>query len=122
MFGLFSLLSFGNKSGAGTPRSFSIGSRKHINKFEFIKILRQCIYEIMVIPFNARLLQLISRLKNSPDDVLQAKGLFRWSILYMFGICLLLLIARTNISVQFEEQTLLIARSIFSKFSDIIGT
>tara|TARA_Y100001978_G_C23686617_1_gene432269 strand:+ start:193 stop:1203 length:1011 start_codon:yes stop_codon:yes gene_type:complete len=80
------------------------------------------IYEIMVIPFNARLLQLISRLRNSPDDLVQAKGLFRWSILYMFGICLLLLIARTNISVQFEEQTLLIARSIFSKFSDIIGT
>ena len=77
------------------------------------------LYEIMVIPFNARLLQLISRLKNSPDDVLQAKGLFRWSILYMFGICLLLLIARTNLSVEFEEQTLNLAASIFSQFNNL---
>ena len=45
------------------------------------------IYEILVLPFNARLLQLIFRLKNSPDDLSLAKGLFRWSILYMFGIC-----------------------------------
>tara|TARA_Y100001978_G_scaffold111200_1_gene99184 strand:+ start:701 stop:1711 length:1011 start_codon:yes stop_codon:yes gene_type:complete len=80
------------------------------------------LYEIMVIPFNARLLQLIYRLKKSPDDLNLAKGLFRWSILYMFGICLLLLIARTSISVQFEEQTLTIAGSIFSKFNDIIRT
>ena len=79
------------------------------------------LYEIMVIPFNARLLQLISRLKNSPDDLILAKGLFRWSILYMFGICLLLLLARTNLSVEFEEQTLKIASSIFSQLYYLIN-
>tara|TARA_Y100000589_G_scaffold328169_1_gene371676 strand:+ start:447 stop:1457 length:1011 start_codon:yes stop_codon:yes gene_type:complete len=79
------------------------------------------LYEIMVIPFNARLLQLISRLKDSPDDLTQAKGLFRWSILYMFGICLLLLLARTSLSVQFEEQTLEIASLIFSKLHNLIN-
>tara|TARA_Y100000589_G_scaffold330825_1_gene381787 strand:- start:2088 stop:3098 length:1011 start_codon:yes stop_codon:yes gene_type:complete len=79
------------------------------------------LYEIMVIPFNARLLQLIFRLKDSPDDVSQAKGLFRWSILYMFGICLLLLIARTQLSVQFEEQTIIIASSFFSHLNHLIN-
>lgn len=79
------------------------------------------LYEIMVIPFNARLLQLISRLKNSPDDLILAKSLFRWSILYMFGICLLLLLARTNLSVEFEEQTLKIASSIFSQLYYLIN-
>ena len=72
------------------------------------------LYEIMIIPFNARLIQLISRLRNSPDDLNQAKGLFRWSILYMFGICLLLIISRINLSVEFEEQTLKLASSLFS--------
>ena len=79
------------------------------------------LYEIMVIPFNGRLLQLISRLKDSPDDLTQAKGLFRWSILYMFGICLLLLLARTSLSVEFESQTLMIASSLFSQLHDLIN-
>ena len=74
------------------------------------------LYEIMIIPFNVRLIQLILRLKESPDDLIRAKTLFRWSILYMFGICLLLIISRTNLSVEFEQQTLEIASSIFSKF------
>ena len=74
------------------------------------------LYEIMIIPFNVRLIQLILRLKESPDDLIRAKALFRWSILYMFGICLLLIISRINLSVQFEQQTLEIASSIFSKF------
>ena len=77
------------------------------------------IYEILVLPFNARLLQFIFRLKNSPDDLSLAKGLFRWSILYMFGICLLLLTSRTDISVQFQDQTLTLASSIFSKLINI---
>ena len=72
------------------------------------------LYEILVIPFNGRLIQLICKLNESPDDLNRAKNLFRWSILYMFGICLLLLISRTNLSVEFEKQTLLIASSIFS--------
>ena len=76
------------------------------------------LYEIMIIPFNARLIQLITRLKESPDDLNQAKGLFRWSILYMFGICLLLIISRLNLSVEFEEQSLNLASSIFSQFKN----
>ena len=79
------------------------------------------LYGILVIPFNARLLQLISRLREFPDDKFQAKGVFRWSILYMFGICLLLLISRTDISVQFQNQTLTLASSIFSQFRNLIN-
>ena len=74
------------------------------------------LFGIMLLPFNGRLLQLIDRLKGSPDDLIKAKGLFRWSILYMFGICLLLLISRTQLSVQFEEQTLEIFSALISNF------
>ena len=70
------------------------------------------LYEIMIIPFNARLIQLIQRLKESPEDLFQAKVLFRWSILYMFGICLLLVISRTDLSVKLENQTLIIVSSL----------
>ena len=76
------------------------------------------LYGIMLLPFNGRLLQLIDSLKSSPDDLIKAKGLFRWSILYMFGICLLLLISRTQLSVQFEEQTLEIFSVFISNFSN----
>ena len=55
---------------------------------------------------------LINKLNKSPEDLLRAKALFRWSILYMFGICLLLLISRTQLSVEFEQQTLQIFSSI----------
>ena len=79
------------------------------------------LYGILVIPFNARLLQLISRLRESPDDKLQAKGVFRWSILYMFGICLLLLISRTDMSVQFQNQTLSLASSILFQVNNLIN-
>ncbi len=70
------------------------------------------LYLIMLLPFNGRLLQLINRLKSSPDDLEKAKGLFRWSILYMFGICLLILISRTQLSVDFEHQSLQMFLSI----------
>jgi protoheme IX farnesyltransferase len=30
--------------------------------------------------------------------------LFRWSILYLFGICLLLLLARTSAAASFSSQ------------------
>jgi protoheme IX farnesyltransferase len=39
------------------------------------------LYGLLLLPFDARLIQM-------------ARGLFRWSILYLFGICLLLLLAR----------------------------
>jgi protoheme IX farnesyltransferase len=53
------------------------------------------LFGLLVLPFNARLLQLTSRLADQPEDPQAARALFRWSILYLFGICLLLLLART---------------------------
>jgi protoheme IX farnesyltransferase len=53
------------------------------------------LFGLLVLPFDARLLQLTSRLADQPDDPQAARALFRWSILYLFGICLLLLLART---------------------------
>ena len=44
-------------------------------------------YGLMVLPFNGRLLQMAHHLGELPDDKQRAKGLFRWSILYLFGIC-----------------------------------
>ena len=52
------------------------------------------LYGLMVLPFNARLLQLSSKLRSQPDDPQRARAMFRWSIFYLFGICLLLLLAR----------------------------
>ena len=52
------------------------------------------LYGLLLLPFDARLIQMAWRLHQDPDDVQRARGLFRWSILYMFGICLLLLLAR----------------------------
>ncbi len=52
------------------------------------------LYGLLLLPFNGRLLQLSGRLLEAPGDLQRAKGLFRWSILYLFGVCLLLLLAR----------------------------
>ena len=52
------------------------------------------LYGLMVLPFNARLLQLRSQLRRDSENPQRAKAMFRWSIFYLFGICLLLLIAR----------------------------
>jgi len=52
------------------------------------------LYLLLVLPFNGRLLQLSHRLGEDPQDPQRARALFRWSILYLFGICLLLLLAR----------------------------
>ncbi len=62
------------------------------------------LYAVLLIPFNARLLQMIHRLCGDPNDLDRAKGLFRWSILYMFGICLLLVISRQPLAVEFDIQ------------------
>jgi protoheme IX farnesyltransferase len=51
------------------------------------------LYTLLVIPFNARLLQLSDRLSADPEQPGRARDLFRWSILYLFGLCLLLLLA-----------------------------
>jgi protoheme IX farnesyltransferase len=52
------------------------------------------LYGLLVLPFNGRLLQLCGSLQADPADPQRARALFRWSILYLFGICLLLLLAR----------------------------
>ena len=51
-------------------------------------------YGLMLLPFNGRLMQMVNRLSLNPDSLTSAKGLFRWSILYLFGICLLLVLSR----------------------------
>jgi heme o synthase len=51
-------------------------------------------FGLMVLPFNGRLLQLVDRLVASPHEPGCARALFRWSILYLFGVSLLLLLAR----------------------------
>ncbi|MFQ6537546.1 MULTISPECIES: heme o synthase [Aphanothece] len=51
-------------------------------------------YGLLVLPFNGRLLQLVRALEVQPEDPRAARSLFRWSIFYLFGICLLLLMAR----------------------------
>ena len=76
------------------------------------------LYGIMLLTFNGRLLQLINELRKSPNDLPRANSLFRWSILYMFGICLLLLISRTQLSVEFEQQSMQIFLSIVSLLSN----
>jgi protoheme IX farnesyltransferase len=80
-----------------------------------------------LLPFNARLLQMSWNLLQDPDDIQRAKGLFRWSILYLFGICLLLLLARLPAGEQFSQQSLdLLAmvgsgKSGFTLAPDLVG-
>jgi len=62
------------------------------------------LYGLLLLPFNARLIQMAWRLHQDPDDVQRARGLFRWSIFYLFGICLLLLMARLPAGEQFSSQ------------------
>ena len=59
-------------------------------------------YGLMLLPFNGRLLQMVQRLSQDPDSLVAAKGLFRWSILYLFGICLLLVLSRTELATSFD--------------------
>ena len=72
------------------------------------------LYGILLLPFNARLLQMTRRLGGNPEDLNIAKGLFRWSILYMFGVCLLLVISRQPMSVQFDIQGIALLRQMTS--------
>jgi protoheme IX farnesyltransferase len=53
------------------------------------------LYGLLVLPFNGRLLQLTHQLRQQPEAACSARNLFRWSIFYLFGICLLLLLSRT---------------------------
>jgi protoheme IX farnesyltransferase len=56
----------------------------------------------LVLPFNGRLLQLSAALRDNPDDPQRARSQFRWSILYLFGICLLLVLARSPQAVALD--------------------
>ena len=58
------------------------------------------LYALLVLPFNARLLQLSQRLSLDPDQPDRARDLFRWSIFYLFGISLLLLLARLPLAAS----------------------
>ncbi|WP_115119002.1 heme o synthase [Synechococcus sp. UW105] len=62
------------------------------------------LYGLLLLPFNARLLQMVHNLAAAPESTERAKGLFRWSILYLFGICLLLILSRLPVSVVFDDQ------------------
>ena len=61
-------------------------------------------YGLLLAPFNARLIQMVHRLSDDPDSLSGAKGLFRWSILYLFGICLLLVLSRTAMASALDTQ------------------
>ena len=62
------------------------------------------LYGLLLIPFNARLLQMVHNLADAPESTERAKGLFRWSILYLFGICLLLILSRLPGAALFDLQ------------------
>ncbi len=61
-------------------------------------------YVILLLPYNGRLLQMIGKLNQNPENLEVAKGLFRWSILYMFGVCFLLVVSRLPMAVEFNNQ------------------
>ena len=67
------------------------------------------LYGLLVLPFNARLLQLSTSLSEDPGDPRRARSLFRWSIFYLFGICLLLVLARTPLASAVHPAALLAA-------------
>ena len=70
-------------------------------------------YGVMLLPFNGRLLQMVRSLSSDPDSLVAAKGLFRWSILYLFGICLLLVLSRTELASVFDQQLMLGLQALF---------
>ncbi|TGG94483.1 MAG: protoheme IX farnesyltransferase [Aphanocapsa feldmannii 277cV] len=61
-------------------------------------------YGLMVLPLNLRLLQMGRALAREPEAQASAKGMFRFSILYLFGICWMLLWARSAMASQFSAQ------------------
>ena len=71
-------------------------------------------FGIMLLPFNGRLLQMVHRLAEDPDSNTRAKGLFRWSILYLFGICLLLVLSRTTQATVLNDQVWRLAQQLIS--------
>ncbi|MGE4581474.1 MAG: heme o synthase [Synechococcus sp.] len=70
-------------------------------------------YGLLLLPFNGRLLQMVQTLSADPDSLVAAKGLFRWSILYLFGICLLLVLSRTDLASTFDQQVMFGLQALF---------
>ncbi|MGC6483126.1 MAG: heme o synthase [Synechococcus sp.] len=62
------------------------------------------LFGLLLLPFNARLLQMVHNLAAAPESTERAKSLFRWSILYLFGICLLLILSRLPGAALFDLQ------------------
>ena len=60
------------------------------------------LYGLLLLPFNGRLIQLTRALGHDPEDPGHARSLFRWSIFYLFGICLLLVLARSPQAAAFD--------------------
>ncbi|BEV35908.1 heme o synthase [Synechococcus sp. M16CYN] len=65
-------------------------------------------YGLMLLPYNGRLLQLVHRLEADSGSLTNAKNLFRWSILYLFGICLLLILSRLDLVARLDQQVIFI--------------
>nr|YP_002049373.1 putative protoheme IX farnesyltransferase [Paulinella chromatophora]ACB43163.1 putative protoheme IX farnesyltransferase [Paulinella chromatophora] len=63
-------------------------------------------YGLLLLPFNGRLLQMVYLIGQTPSNLDYAKRLFRYSILYLFGICFLLLASRSPQAASFSQQTL----------------
>lgn len=75
------------------------------------------LYGLLVLPFNWRLLQLTEKLRLQPDDPGCARNLFRWSIFYLFGICLLLLLARTPQASQVNMTAMAVLLHLYTPCS-----
>nr|YP_009530968.1 putative protoheme IX farnesyltransferase [Paulinella micropora]AXY63657.1 putative protoheme IX farnesyltransferase [Paulinella micropora] len=71
-------------------------------------------YGLILFPLNGRLLQLLYSLKRNPNNLFHAKSLFRWSILYLFCICFLLILSRSPQAASFSQQTLTLIISNWS--------
>ena len=77
------------------------------------------LYGLLLLPFNARLLQMVQNLSAEPESTDQAKGLFRWSILYLFGICLLLILSRSSGAAVFDQQVHAAIDPLFSGLTNV---
>ena len=64
------------------------------------------LYGLLVLPLNGRLLQLSAALQRQPEERQRATNLFRFSILYLFGICGLILLSRNGAAALLDHQVL----------------
>ncbi|GCE64382.1 protoheme IX farnesyltransferase [cyanobiont of Ornithocercus magnificus] len=69
-------------------------------------------YGLLFLPFNGRLLQAVQTLTEAPDNPKCARAVFRWSILYLFGICLLLVLSRTQQAGILDSQIQILLLSL----------